>query len=258
LETNLAFLKRLIEQDAVGTGNVDTGWIDRFLATAPKDAGSVDGLAFAIAGCLWLRSQRQGAESDPWRAWSGFTSWRLGRAEPRPTRKPSLTVRIGPELAELAFAPIAADGRLVVAVNGERLALTVEEQAAGEYLVETDTRVIAIRALGDGDAIYLDGPFGSLTARVARFVDEAAAAGGAVEGRLLAPVMGQVTKINVGVGDRVSAGDILIVQESMKMELRLSAPCDVVAALACAEGDMVERHGLLAEVQPQDAPATAS
>ena len=54
------------------------------------------------------------------------------------------------------------------------------------------------------------------------------------------------------------ADDVLIVQESMKMELRLAAPCDgIVATLACAEGDMVERHGLLAEVQPQDAPQAA-
>ncbi|MDP6708034.1 MAG: biotin carboxylase N-terminal domain-containing protein [Alphaproteobacteria bacterium] len=257
LETNLAFLRGIVGHADVISGDVDTGWIDRHITALPRQADSVGALAFAMAGCLWLRGQRQREESDPWQSWSGFTGWRLGRAEPRPTRKPSLTVRIGPELAEIAFAPIAADGRLVVAVNGECLALTVEEQAAGAYLVETDTKVIAVRSLGDGDAIYLDGPFGSLTARVARFVDEAAAVGGAVEGRLLAPVMGQVTKINVGVGDRVSAGDILIVQESMKMELRLAAPCDgVVAALACAEGDMVERHGLLAEVHHQEIPET--
>jgi biotin carboxyl carrier protein len=37
----------------------------------------------------------------------------------------------------------------------------------------------------------------------------------------------------------------------MKMEIRLTAPCDgVVATLACAEGDMVARHAFIAEVRP--------
>ena len=45
-----------------------------------------------------------------------------------------------------------------------------------------------------------------------------------------------------------------MVQESMKMEIRLTAPCDgVVRALACAEGDMIERHDFVVEVQPLDA-----
>jgi biotin carboxyl carrier protein len=59
-----------------------------------------------------------------------------------------------------------------------------------------------------------------------------------------------VVKVNVKVGDTVSAGDILMVQESMKMELRVVAPCDgVVTVLNCAEGDMIERHSAVAEIE---------
>jgi biotin carboxyl carrier protein len=40
----------------------------------------------------------------------------------------------------------------------------------------------------------------------------------------------------------------------MKMEIRLTAPCDgVVMTLSCSEGDMIERHGFVAEVQPPEA-----
>jgi pyruvate/2-oxoglutarate dehydrogenase complex dihydrolipoamide acyltransferase (E2) component len=44
----------------------------------------------------------------------------------------------------------------------------------------------------------------------------------------------------------------------MKMVLRLAAPCDgVVAELGCAEGDMIARHSLVAEVRPPQVEAAA-
>ncbi|MDP6692344.1 MAG: acetyl-CoA carboxylase biotin carboxyl carrier protein subunit, partial [Alphaproteobacteria bacterium] len=108
-----------------------------------------------------------------------------------------------------------------------------------------------VRALHDGDTVHLHGAFGAASARVSRYADGWQADAAAVEGRVLAPVMGNVTKVLAAVGDQVSIGDVLVVQESMKMEIRLTAPCDgVVAALTCAEGDMVARHAFIAEVRP--------
>jgi len=60
-----------------------------------------------------------------------------------------------------------------------------------------------------------------------------------------------VIKVNVKVNDSVNAGDVLVVEESMKMELLIEAPCrGMVKAVNCATGDMVERHQVLIDVEP--------
>lgn len=55
-----------------------------------------------------------------------------------------------------------------------------------------------------------------------------------------ADLCGSVWKIPVEVGQRVSAGDTLVVIEAMKMELAVTAPCDgVVSAVRCVPGRQV-------------------
>jgi urea carboxylase len=54
------------------------------------------------------------------------------------------------------------------------------------------------------------------------------------------PVPGSVWQIAATTGQRVKAGDLLVVVESMKMEIPVHAPADgVVADLSCAEGRAV-------------------
>jgi biotin carboxyl carrier protein len=60
-------------------------------------------------------------------------------------------------------------------------------------------------------------------------------------GSLTAPMPATVISVNVKAGDRVSAGQILIVLEAMKMELPVRAPGDgAVTAVHCAPGDLVQ------------------
>ncbi len=64
-----------------------------------------------------------------------------------------------------------------------------------------------------------------------------------------AELTANVWKVLVGVGDRVTDGDTLVILESMKMEIPVLAEEDgVVAALAVAEGDVVQENDLIAEV----------
>ena len=49
-------------------------------------------------------------------------------------------------------------------------------------------------------------------------------------GELRAPMMGMILKVNVAVGDRIKAGDVAAILESMKMELRISSEIDGVVA----------------------------
>jgi len=70
------------------------------------------------------------------------------------------------------------------------------------------------------------------------------------EGDIKAPISGVVVKVNVAVGDRVSAEDILVVLESMKMQMLIRAPLDgVVAAVHVASGAQLAKGDLMVAVK---------
>jgi 3-methylcrotonyl-CoA carboxylase alpha subunit len=250
--TNVAFLCALLRAPEVIAGEVDNRFIDRNAAAlvppGPDNATPVH----AIAASLWLFDQRTGDPTDPWTTRARFTGWRLGPAGQDPSRQPMRLVRIGGEDRGIAFGRMGGDGDIEVVVDGQPVALRMTVQGGDDYQVAVAGEVFMIQAVRDGDTVFLTGPFGNHTAAIAPYPSARDGAGaGAGQGRVLAPVMGQVAKVNVRVGENVSAGDVLVVQESMKMELRIAAPCDgVVTRIGCAEGDMIERHAFVAEVEP--------
>ena len=72
------------------------------------------------------------------------------------------------------------------------------------------------------------------------------------------PVPGAVWKIEVGKGARVKEGDVLVVVESMKMEMSVHAPADgIVADVRCAEGRPVALGQTLIVLAETVAEATA-
>ena len=65
-----------------------------------------------------------------------------------------------------------------------------------------------------------------------------------------AQVAGTVWKLETGVGSEVAAGDVLLILESMKMEIPVEAPrAGRVAALRVSEGDSVEEGAVLAVLE---------
>lgn len=68
--------------------------------------------------------------------------------------------------------------------------------------------------------------------------------------QLTAPMPGQVRAVNAQAGDRVTRGQMLVVLEAMKMEIRLQAPFDgTVSSLDAAVGQTVEREQVLVRIQ---------
>ena len=62
-------------------------------------------------------------------------------------------------------------------------------------------------------------------------------------------VAGNVWKIEVAVGQTVAEGDVLVIIESMKMEIPVEAPAaGTVRALRVAEGEPVAEGAVVAEV----------
>lgn len=68
---------------------------------------------------------------------------------------------------------------------------------------------------------------------------------------LMAQMPGQIVEVRVSLGASVAAGEVLVVMEAMKMEIRVVAPfAGVVNALHVAAGQIVQRGQRLLDLQP--------
>jgi biotin carboxyl carrier protein len=68
---------------------------------------------------------------------------------------------------------------------------------------------------------------------------------------------GQVRAVNTRPGDQVTKGQVLVVLEAMKMEIRLQAPFDgQVSAVDASVGQTVEREQVLVRLQRPQAAAS--
>lgn len=65
-----------------------------------------------------------------------------------------------------------------------------------------------------------------------------------------AQIAGNVWKIETQVGDAVEEEDVLLILESMKMEIPVEAPCaGRVAEIRVQEGDSIEEGAVLAVIE---------
>lgn len=72
----------------------------------------------------------------------------------------------------------------------------------------------------------------------------------AASGDIKAPMPGTVLKILVNPGDKVETNAPLLIMESMKMEMTLSAPCDSwISGISCEVGELVEMNTVLIELE---------
>lgn len=70
-------------------------------------------------------------------------------------------------------------------------------------------------------------------------------------GTLSADMPGQVLEMRVATDDTVSSGDVLVILEAMKMEIRITAPHDgIVKKLYVSSGDTVDRGQTLLDLAP--------
>ena len=118
------------------------------------------------------------------------------------------------------------------------------------FLVDRESYIAHVSD-GDGGARI------SIRGRNYRLVEEemdadrpgAGAAGG--DGRIDAPMPGNIVAVHAAEGDAVEAGQPIVVLESMKMQNEISSPVNgVVARIHCQAGDQVGFGDILAEVEP--------
>ena len=243
--TNLALLRGIVDAAEFAGGAVDTGFLDRHPelrrgpGTAPRDA--------VLAAVAAIRRDRAAAalaaavaSEDPWSPWAAAGPWRLN-GEARET----VTLRAGDDLLALSILPGRdADFRVDV---GDGAVLV--EPGAGDGLAIDGVRR-RIPAVRDHDRIWalVDG-----TAWAFDIVDPLAPPAGEAAGgdRLVAPMPGRIVAVECGPGSAVGQGQVLMVLEAMKVQMRLSAPrAGAVAAVRVAVGDLVDEGAELLTFDP--------
>ncbi len=115
------------------------------------------------------------------------------------------------------------------------------------------------KAVRDGEVVHVDVDGQSLEFLAARppsieeAVRHAAAAGGDGSAALVAPMPGRVIAVRAREGASVSAHEVVVVIEAMKMEHAVVAPIGgVLSNLLAVEGQQVQRGDLLAEIAAAD------
>jgi 3-methylcrotonyl-CoA carboxylase alpha subunit len=220
--TNTSFLRRLLADPAVRAGALDTGLVERL--PAAEGAAAQDEEAAVVA--VLARTLQRGAGDDPWDRLPG---WRLdGRAPQR--------WRMAPERGGEAVQ-LVLDGDLARVAGGAERGASAEPHPDG-LAVTLDGRRRVWACARDGEATFV-----GIDGRAWAFREQppvprrgVARRGAALE----APTPGSVLDVRVRAGDSVRAGDVLVVLESMKLELEVVAPeAGTVERLSVVVGDRV-------------------
>ncbi len=135
----------------------------------------------------------------------------------------------------------------VLLLRDDALAVVLTQDAAGACLVLIDKSVARVFVAGDERLFFIH--YQGETYEVA-VVDPLEVHGRVMDRGgtrfVLAPMPGTVVAIPVGVGDAVRVGDVVVVIESMKLEVSLRAACDaIVLEIPFAAGMTFDRDAVL-------------
>ncbi|MFB6511101.1 acetyl/propionyl/methylcrotonyl-CoA carboxylase subunit alpha [Streptomyces virginiae] len=262
VQTNAGFLRRLLAHPDVVSGDLDTGLVERDLAELLPE-GVPDEVY--VAAALLAQGPRAlpgpgpqapdgpGEWVDPFDAASG---WRLGGTPAwtvhhfrLPGQEP---VRVETRLSDSASPSFEARGP--GQSPGAPVRARILARTTDRLTIELDgvTHRFSHAASPEGTWLGRDAD----SWHVQTYDPVVANLSGAGHGganTLAAPMPGTVTVVKVAVGDKVAAGQSLLVVEAMKMEHVISAPhAGTVTELDVTPGSTVAMDQILAVVTPDE------
>jgi 3-methylcrotonyl-CoA carboxylase alpha subunit len=240
--TNRAFLAAISAHPAFLAAELETGFIENYIADLTPDTGAASPAVLAIAGMSELLSMGSSRLGDPSSPWGRRDGWRMnGRGDAvlnfKDGKAPvTFTVRFdGDEfIFDLPTGPVRASGSLsddggpiFAIIDGARVTATVIRRGAERHVIMH----------GQSHVLVLADP-----------MDDAAA--GALGGSLTAPMPGSIVAVHVEAGESVRMGQPLVALEAMKMEHTISAPAKgVVEKVNFEVGDQVVEGDTLLVLQ---------
>ena len=238
LNGNLEFLSAVAANPAFAKAELETGFIETHLADLVPEAGPATDECLALAALAELLrgkavlAESAAASNDPHSPWRMGDAWRLqGRGDIE------LRFRDGDDEITLRAQPIASGFNIVLPQAALAVDGTLDDD--GALLAEVDGVRIAATYVDDGPDIVIISQ--GRNHRLTRSDPMAAAAGAqTLGGKLTAPMPGKVVAVHVENGEKVKAGQSLMVLEAMKMEHVIASPADgTVGTVRFAAGDQV-------------------
>jgi len=248
VRTNLDLLRGIAGHPAFAAADLDTGFIGRHGDALLPAAGAAPDLAVAAVAALAV--QCDGGTTpphDPHSPWSLPGNWRLNGDAYQ-----DIELRAGDDvLAVRVRTP--ATGLVRLEWAGRTLEVTAAPVPGG-LILTVDGVQRRVTALRDGARLtaIIDG-----VNHAWDLVDPlqpvlAAAAGGDT---VVAPMPGRIIDVRVQPGAAVARGDVLLVLEAMKVQMRLTAPRDgTVATVGPAVGDLVDDGAVLVSYAQSPGP----
>ena len=246
LKTNIRFLHAAVDAQPFREAELTTN----FIATHndllfPKSRLDLDKALVLAAG--FILEQRKSAEpvtGDPWSPFGRKNSWRMNSEYAQP-----LTLQVGDDKHELKI--LERDDRYQVFGGGSVYHLNAKLNDDFLQAVINGHRLSVHGNLHNEELVlfYEGDTFKCTVYRETYGFEEMAS-----EGSLAAPMNGSVVAIQAQVGDKVTAGQTLVIMEAMKMEHAIKAPADgVVSEIFYAEGDQVAEGAELIAIDTGEA-----
>lgn len=245
VETNVDFLADVLQADAFTLGSYDTRCLLNLWPEGWRKPTATD-QDFAEAGLIRLLALNEEAHPSPPSPWAALGAWRIG--ERGGAQGSSYFYTSCGKILQIT----GNDSAYTVSVNDLEVLSTVNTQLRNgtlRYEVGGESRTRAAVLSGDSVALKTRRGMIEVTLSLAENVLLNNAAAGDENG-LTAGMPGQVVEVCVTTGDRVTAGQKLVVLEAMKLLQPLTAPnAGTVAEIHYKAGDSVEGGAVLVSIE---------
>jgi len=245
LKTNIRFLHAAVDCQPFREAELTTNFIASHEDLLfPKSRLDLDKALVLAAG--FVLEQRKSVEpvtADPWSPFSRKNSWRMNSEYAQP-----LKLQVGDDIHELKI--LERDDRYQVFVGDSVYHLNAKLDDDYLQAVINGHRLSIHGNLHDDQLVlfYEGDTFKCTVYRETYGFEEMAG-----EGSLEAPMNGAIVAVQAKVGDKVTAGQTLVIMEAMKMEHAIKAPADgVVSEIFFAEGDQVSEGAELIAIETEE------
>ncbi|MGO4227947.1 biotin carboxylase N-terminal domain-containing protein [Arthrobacter sp. YAF34] len=261
IDTNVEYLRLLINDADVRAGRLDTGLIERKMPDFTfRRAGDAELIAAAMP--FWVLAEGPVTVGSPWGTVRG---WRLGAPGPWTMSFGAPGIRIS--TVAVTWLSNTDLGRARVRVDGgPEHEVTVIGMSSDNIFLELDGAEVRFAHAGSGQDYSREDPWEfvylgnegwscrleplSREEKLVRVLAAIEREEGAADPAVRSPMPGTVVSVSVGNGDTVEAGQVLLAVEAMKMEHQLVAPLDGTVHISVGSGDLVKADQVLATIHP--------